>query len=118
MLTLFPAQKRRRSSAGAPASRSSWRGMPKGLTRPELSAAPAGHPSPSQSSWNTFGSAPSLSRAQFATLYRIPAGGATPSWSSNSRRRRAITTPIRAHADHGLEIVAYALKLRQSICCR
>ena len=54
-----------------------------------------------------------LSRRQFATLYLAP-WNATPSWSSSSRRRKPSPCLSGRHADHGLEIVAYALKLRQS----
>ena len=48
-----------------------------------------------RSCWNTFGSAPRC-RAGSSPRCTSPRWNATPSWSSNSPRRRPITTPIRA----------------------
>ena len=62
---------------------------------------------------DTFGSAPRC-RAGSSPRCTSPRWNATPSWSSNSASEAHHHAYPGGMLDHGLEIVAYALKLRQS----
>jgi integrating conjugative element relaxase (TIGR03760 family) len=110
MLTLFQ-RKKAPSSAGAPLAAPA--GMPKGLTRPESAASLLATPRRRkllEHIWQRT----SLSRAQFASLYRTPLeryAELVQQFPASESHHHAYPGGM---LDHGLEIVAYALKLRQS----
>jgi len=110
MFALFQ-HKKAPPSAGAQPTASSE--MPKGLTRPELAASLLATPRRRkllEHIWQRT----SLSRAQFATLYRDPLeryAGLVQQFPASESHHHAFPGGM---LDHGLEIVAYALKLRQS----
>ncbi|CAJ2789519.1 putative helicase [Burkholderia pseudomallei] len=87
--------------------------MPKGLLRPEPAAALLATPR-RQKLLEHIWQRTSLSRAQFATLYRTP----IERYAALAQQFPASESHHHAYPggmlDHGLEIVAYALKLRQS----
>jgi hypothetical protein len=91
MLSLF--QRKRPPVAGAPPPAPATV-LPKGLMRPESAASLLATPR-RQKLLEHIWQRTSLSRRQFATLYRAP-WNATPSWSRPSRPPRRITMPIRA----------------------
>ncbi|MBJ7223525.1 MULTISPECIES: MobH family relaxase [unclassified Brenneria] len=106
MLALF---KRKRPAPSAPSVERS----PKGLTRPEPAASLLATPRRRkllEHIWQRT----SLSRRQFASLYLAP----LERYASLAQQFPASESHHHAYAggmlDHGLEIVAYALKLRQS----
>src|SRR5258708_11540164 len=110
MLTLF-LRKKAPSSAGAPPTATG--GMLKGLTRPESAASLLDTPRRRkllEHIWQRT----SLSREQFATLYRTPLhryAECVQQFPASESHHHAYPGGM---LDHGLEIVAYALKLRQS----
>lgn len=110
MLSLF---RRKQASVATASSSAPVTDLPKGLTRPETAASLLATPR-RQKLLEHIWQRTSLSRRQFDTLYRTPL-----------QRYAALVQQLPAseshhHAyhggmlDHGLEIVAYALKLRQS----
>ncbi len=110
MLTLF-LHKKATPSAGAP--RSNPTDASKGLTRPQSAAALLATPR-RQKLLEHIWQRTSLSRRQFATLYLTP----LERYAELVQQFPASETHHHAYPggmlDHGLEIVAYALKLRQS----
>lgn len=110
MFTLFHRQKEKApppSPAPAPAA------APKELLRPESAATLLATPR-RQKLLEHIWQRTSLSRAQFATLYRTP----IERYATLVQQFPASESHHHAYPggmlDHGLEIVAYALKLRQS----
>jgi integrating conjugative element relaxase (TIGR03760 family) len=110
MLSLFQ-RKRAPSSAGAPHTMPG--GTPKGLTQPESAASLLATPRRRkllEHIWQRT----SLSRAQFAKLYWTPLhryAEWVQQFPASESHHHAYPGGM---LDHGLEIVAYALKLRQS----
>lgn len=107
MFALF--QRKRLSPGPGPSSA----GMPTGLTRPESAAVLLATPRRRkllEHIWQRT----SLSRAQFATLYRAP----LERYAELAQQFPASESHHHAYPggmlDHGLEVVAYAVKLRQS----
>ncbi|WP_027015309.1 MobH family relaxase [Comamonas composti] len=110
MLSLF--QRKRPSVAAAPSPAPSI-DLPKGRLRPESAASLLATPR-RQKLLEHIWQRTSLSRRQFATLYRAP----LERYAELVQRFPASEAHHHAYPggmlDHGLEIVAYALKLRQS----
>ncbi|PAT49821.1 MobH family relaxase [Pseudomonas aeruginosa] len=110
MLSLF--QRKRPSVAAAPSLAPSI-DLPKGRLRPESAASLLATPR-RQKLLEHIWQRTSLSRRQFATLYRAP----LERYAELVQRFPASEAHHHAYPggmlDHGLEIVAYALKLRQS----
>jgi integrating conjugative element relaxase (TIGR03760 family) len=110
MFTLFQ-RKRVPPSAGAPHTAPA--ATPKGLTRPESAASLLATPRRRKLLVHIW-QRTSLSRPQFASLYRTP----LERYAELVQQFPASESHHHAYAggmlDHGLEIVAYALKLRQS----
>lgn len=110
MFTLFHRQKEKApppSPAPAPAA------APKGLLHPEPAASLLATPR-RQKLLEHIWQRTSLSRAQFATLYRAPIeryAALVQQFPASESHHHAYPGGM---LDHGLEIVAYALKLRQS----
>ncbi|PPT78527.1 MobH family relaxase [Xanthomonas theicola] len=110
MLSLF--QRKRPSVATAPASPSVI-DLPKGMLRPELAASLLATPR-RQKLLEHIWQRTSLSRKQFATLYRAPLeryAELVQQFPASEAHHHSYPGGM---LDHGLEIVAYALKLRQS----
>lgn len=87
--------------------------LPKGLTRPELPGVLLSTPR-RQKLLEHVWQRTSLSRTQFATLYRAPIeryAALVQHFPASESHHHAYPGGM---LDHGLEIVAYALKLRQS----
>ncbi len=110
MLSLF--QRKRVSVAPAPSPAPAI-DLPKGLLRPEAAAALLATPR-RQKLLEHIWQRTSLSRRQFATLYRAP----LERYAELVQQLPASENHHHAYPggmlDHGLEIVAYSLKLRQS----
>ncbi len=109
MLSLF--RKRMLPASGAPSTPSSE--TPKGLTRPESAASLLATPR-RQKLLEHIWQRTSLSRRQFATLYLAPLeryAELVQQFPASESHHHAYPGGM---LDHGLEIVAYALKLRQS----
>ncbi|AYN19540.1 MobH family relaxase [Alcaligenes aquatilis] len=110
MLSLF--QRKRPPVAAAP-SPAPATDLPKGLMRPESAASLLATPR-RQKLLEHIWQRTSLSRRQFSTLYRMP----LERYAELVQAFPASEAHHHAHPggmlDHGLEIVAYALKLRQS----
>ncbi|WP_075257964.1 MobH family relaxase [Herbaspirillum camelliae] len=110
MLSLF--QRKRPPVAGAP-SPTLATALPKGLLRPESAASLLATPR-RQKLLEHIWQRTSMSRQQFATLYRVP----FERYAELVQQFPASESHHHAYAggmlDHGLEIVAYGLKLRQS----
>ncbi|TEO19042.1 relaxase [Pseudomonas aeruginosa] len=110
MLSLF--QRKRPAVAAAP-SPAPTTDLPKGLMRPESAASLLATPRREkllEHIWQRT----SLSRRQFATLYRAPLeryAELVQGFPASESHHHAYPGGM---LDHGLEIVAYALKLRQS----
>lgn len=110
MFTLFHRHKKKApppSPAPAPAA------APKGLLRPEPAASLLATPR-RQKLLEHIWQRTSLSRAQFAALYRAPIeryAALVQQFPASESHHHAYPGGM---LDHGLEIVAYALKLRQS----
>ncbi len=88
----------------------------KGLMRPESAASLLATPR-RQKLLEHIWQRTSLSRRQFATLYRAPLeryAELVQAFPASEAHHHAYPGGM---LDHGLEIVAYSLKLRQSICC-
>jgi integrating conjugative element relaxase (TIGR03760 family) len=102
-----------RSKRMPPGARTPSCGMPKGLIRPESAAAMLSTPRRRrllEHIWQRT----SLSRRQFAMLYRAPVeryAELVQQFPASESHHHAYSGGM---LDHGLEIVAYALKLRQS----
>ena len=110
MFTLFQ-RKRESPSAGAPQTAPA--ATPKGLTRPELAATLLATPRRRRLMVHIW-QRTSLSRPQFASLYRTPLeryAELVQQFPASESHHHAYPGGM---LDHGLEIVAYALKLRQS----
>ncbi|MBG6595998.1 TraI domain-containing protein [Pseudomonas aeruginosa] len=110
MLSLF--QRKRLPVAAAP-SPAPATDLPKGLMRPE-SAASLLAPPRRQKLLEHIWQRTSLSRRQFATLYRTPLeryAELVQAFPASEAHHHAYPGGM---LDHGLEIVAYSLKLRQS----
>ena len=110
MLTLFQ-RKRVPPPTGAPHAASVE--LPKGLSRPKSNAALLATPR-RQKLLEHIWQRTSLSRAQFAALYRGPLdryAELVQQFPASESHHHAYPGGM---LDHGLEIVAYALKLRQS----
>ncbi len=109
MLSLF--QRKRTPPAASPAPAATE--PPKGLTRPQSAASLLATPRRRkllEHIWQRT----SLSRPQFATLYRAPLeryAALVQQFPGSESHHHAYAGGM---LDHGLEIVAYALKLRQS----
>ncbi len=109
MLSLF--RKRMLPASGAPSTPSTE--TPKGLTRPESAASLLATPR-RQKLLEHIWQRTSLSRGQFATLYLAPLeryAELVQQFPASESHHHAYPGGM---LDHGLEIVAYALKLRQS----
>lgn len=109
MLSLF--RKRMLPASGAPSTPSIE--TPKGLTRPESAASLLATPR-RQKLLEHIWQRTSLSRRQFATLYLAPLeryAELVQQFPASENHHHAYPGGM---LDHGLEIVAYALKLRQS----
>ena len=110
MLSLFQRKRVSPTTAAAPTPSAE---PPKGLTRPESAASLLATPR-RQKLLEHIWQRTSVSRDQFATLYRAP----LERYSELVQHFPASESHHHAYAggmlDHGLEIVAYALKLRQS----
>ena len=109
MLSLF--RKRMLPASGAPSTPSIE--TPKGLTRPESAASLLATPR-RQKLLEHIWQRTSLSRGQFATLYLAPLeryAELVQQFPASENHHHAYPGGM---LDHGLEIVAYALKLRQS----
>lgn len=109
MLSLF--RKRMLPASGAPSTPSIE--TPKGLTRPESAASLLATPR-RQKLLEHIWQRTSLSRRQFATLYLAPLeryAELVQQFPASESHHHAYPGGM---LDHGLEIVAYALKLRQS----
>lgn len=110
MLSLF--QRKRASVAPAP-SPTPAANLPKGLLRPESAAALLATPR-RQKLLEHIWQRTSLSRKQFAALYRAPLERyveLVQQFPASESHHHAYPGGM---LDHGLEIVAYSLKLRQS----
>ncbi|WP_447980898.1 MULTISPECIES: MobH family relaxase [Pseudomonadota] len=110
MLSLF--QRKRPSVAAAPSPAPSI-DLPKGLLRPESAASLLATPR-RQKLLEHIWHRTSLSRKQFATLYRIPLeryAELVQQFPASESHHHSYPGGM---LDHGLEIVAYSLKLRQS----
>nr|WP_239684623.1 MobH family relaxase [Xanthomonas arboricola] len=110
MLSLF---QRKRASVAAAASPGPTTDLPKGLTRPETAASLLTTPR-RQKLLEHIWQRTSLSRQQFDTLYRTPLehyAALVQQFPASESHHHAYHGGM---LDHGLEIVAYALKLRQS----
>lgn len=110
MLSLF---QRKRASVAAAASPGPTTDLPKGLTRPETAASLLATPR-RQKLLEHIWQRTSLSRQQFDTLYRTPLeryAALVQQFPASESHHHAYHGGM---LDHGLEIVAYALKLRQS----
>ncbi|ARV23259.1 MobH family relaxase [Xanthomonas citri] len=110
MLSLF---QRKRASVAAAASPGHTTDLPKGLTRPETAASLLDTPR-RQKLLEHIWQRTSLSRQQFDTLYRTPLeryAALVQQFPASESHHHAYHSGM---LDHGLEIVAYALKLRQS----
>ena len=110
MLSLF--QRKRPAVAAAPTP-PSVTDLPKGLMRPESAASLLATPR-RQKLLEHIWQRTSLSRKQFATLYRAPLeryAELVQAFPASEAHHHAYPGGM---LDHGLEIVAYALKLRQS----
>jgi integrating conjugative element relaxase (TIGR03760 family) len=110
MFTLFQ-RKRVPPSTGAP--HTSPAATPKGLTRPESAASLLATPRRRKLLVHIW-QRTSLSRPQFASLYRAPLeryAELVQQFPASESHHHAYPGGM---LDHGLEIVAYALKLRQS----
>ncbi|WP_447847052.1 MobH family relaxase [Pseudomonas aeruginosa] len=109
MLSLF--RKRMLRASGAPSTPSTE--TPKGLTRPESAASLLATPR-RQKLLEHIWQRTSLSRRQFATLYLAPLeryAELVQQFPASESHHHAYPGGM---LDHGLEITAYALKLRQS----
>ncbi|MDD3673889.1 MobH family relaxase [Thauera propionica] len=110
MLTLFQRKKAPPSAGTSPSGPAE---ASKGLTRPQSAAALLATPR-RQKLLEHIWQRTSLSRRQFATLYRTP----LERYAELVQQLPASESHHHAYPggmlDHGLEIVAYALKLRQS----
>jgi len=112
MLSLFK-RKRVPSTAGAPPTPTSPAEPGKGLVRPESAASLLATPR-RQKLLEHIWQRTSLSRRQFATLYLAPLeryAELVQQFPASESHHHAYPGGM---LDHGLEIVAYALKLRQS----
>ncbi|KAA5921773.1 relaxase [Achromobacter xylosoxidans] len=110
MLSLF--QRKRPPVAAAPTS-PPVTDLPKGLLRPESAASLLATPR-RQKLLEHIWQRTSLSRRQFATLYRTPLeryAELVQAFPASEAHHHAYPGGM---LDHGLEIVAYSLKLRQS----
>ena len=110
MLSLF--QRKRPPVAAAP-SPAPATDLPKGLMRPESAASLLATPR-RQKLLEHIWQRTSLSRRQFATLYRTPLeryAELVQAFPASEAHHHAY---LGGMLDHGLEIVAYSLKLRQS----
>ncbi|HFE9112668.1 TPA: TraI domain-containing protein, partial [Pseudomonas aeruginosa] len=110
MLSLF--QRKRASVAAAP-SPTPATDLPKGLLRPESAASLLAIPR-RQKLLEHIWQRTSLSRKQFAILYRAPLecyAELVQQFPASEAHHHAYPGGM---LDHGLEIVAYSLKLRQS----
>ena len=110
MLSLF--QRKRPAVAAAPTP-PSVTDLPKGLMRPESAASLLATPR-RQKLLEHIWQRTSLSRKQFATLYRAPLeryAELVQAFPASEAHHHAYPGGM---LDHGLEIVAYSLKLRQS----
>ncbi|AZY53450.1 MobH family relaxase [Bordetella avium] len=110
MLSLF---QRKRSPVTAAPSPAPATDLPKGLMRPESAASLLATPR-RQKLLEHIWQRTSLSRRQFATLYRVPLeryAELVQAFPASEAHHHAYPGGM---LDHGLEIVAYALKLRQS----
>lgn len=108
MFTLF-----HRPKGPPPASAPSTAAAPEGLLRPEPAATLLATPR-RQKLLEHIWQRTSLSRSQFATLYRAPIeryAALVQQFPASESHHHAYPGGM---LDHGLEIVAYALKLRQS----
>ena len=110
MLSLF---QRKRSRVAATRSPEPANDLPKGLLRPESAASLLATPR-RQKLLEHIWQRTSLSRRQFATLYRTPLeryAELVQAFPASEAHHHAYPGGM---LDHGLEIVAYSLKLRQS----
>ncbi|MDH5857566.1 MobH family relaxase [Lampropedia aestuarii] len=110
MLSLF---QRKRASDAVALSPAPATDLPKGLMRPESAASLLATPR-RQKLLEHIWQRTSLSRRQFATLYRVPLeryAELVQAFPASEAHHHAYPGGM---LDHGLEIVAYALKLRQS----
>ncbi|HDS1376513.1 TPA: MobH family relaxase [Stenotrophomonas maltophilia] len=110
MLSLF---KRKRPPVTAAASPAPATDLPKGLMRPQSAASLLATPR-RQKLLEHIWQRTSLSRQHFATLYRTPLeryAELVQAFPASEAHHHAYPGGM---LDHGLEIVAYALKLRQS----
>ncbi|QDF96903.1 relaxase [Azoarcus sp. DD4] len=110
MLTLFQRKKAPPSAGTSPSGPAE---APKGLTRPQSATALLATPR-RQKLLEHIWQRTSLSRRQFATLYRTPLeryAELVQLFPASESHHHAYPGGM---LDHGLEIVAYALKLRQS----
>ncbi len=110
MLYLFQRKRSRDAGAASPAHAPD---LPKGLTRPESAASLLATPR-RQKLLEHIWQRTSLSRKQFAALYRVPLeryADLVQIFPASEAHHHAYPGGM---LDHGLEIVAYALKLRQS----
>jgi len=110
MLSLF--QRKRPPVAAAPVPPAAT-DLPKGLMQPESAASLLATPR-RQKLLEHIWQRTSLSRRQFATLYRIPLeryAELVQAFPASEAHHHAYPGGM---LDHGLEIVAYSLKLRQS----
>jgi integrating conjugative element relaxase (TIGR03760 family) len=110
MFTLF---QRQRAPPSTGASQTNTAGTPKGLTRPESAASLLATPRRRKLLVHIW-QRTSLSRAQFAVFYRLPLeryAELVQQFPASESHHHAYPGGM---LDHGLEIVAYALKLRQS----
>jgi len=110
MLSLF---QRKRPAVAAASSPAPATDLPKGLMRPEPAASLLATPR-RQKLLEHIWQRTSLSRRQFATLYRAPLeryAELVQGFPASESHHHAYPGGM---LDHGLEIVAYALKLRQS----
>ncbi len=110
MLSLF---QRKRSPVAATPSPAPATDLPKGLLRPESAASLLATPR-RQKLLEHIWHRTSLSRKQFATLYRTPLeryAELVQVFPASEAHHHAYPGGM---LDHGLEIVAYSLKLRQS----
>ncbi|EJV1369493.1 TPA: TraI domain-containing protein [Pseudomonas aeruginosa] len=109
MLSLFQRKRPAAVAGAAPAPAA----LPKGLLRPEAAASLLATPR-RQKLLEHIWQRTSLSRKQFATLYRLPLeryAELVQIFPASEAHHHAYPGGM---LDHGLEIVAYALKLRQS----
>ena len=110
MLSLF---QRKRPSVAADPSPAPAIDLPKGLLRPGSAASLLATPR-RQKLLEHIWQRTSLSRRQFATLYRAPLeryAELVQAFPASEAHHHAYPGGM---LDHGLEIVAYSLKLRQS----